>query len=84
MREKLIDLLGETVADCMPAECLYDIADHLIANGVTIQKHGHWVIKNIKNSDYKYCFCSECLTIGSNRWKICPVCETKMDGGEQE
>ena len=36
MREKLIDLLDETVANCMPSECLEEIADHLIANGVTI------------------------------------------------
>ena len=34
MREKLIDLLGETVADCMPTECLCEVADHLIANDV--------------------------------------------------
>jgi hypothetical protein len=38
MKEKLIDLLGETVADCMPIECLEEIADHLIANGVTVQE----------------------------------------------
>ena len=37
-REDLVDLLGETVADCMPTECLYEVADHLIANGVTAQK----------------------------------------------
>lgn len=34
MREKLIDLLLDTVAECMPTECLADIADHLIANDV--------------------------------------------------
>ena len=37
-REKLIDLLDETVANCMPNECLGDIADHLLANGVTVQR----------------------------------------------
>lgn len=35
-REKLIELLDQTVAECMPSECIDEIADHLIANGVTI------------------------------------------------
>ena len=34
MREKLIDLLLDTVAECMPTECLADIADYIIANDV--------------------------------------------------
>ena len=44
-------------------------------------KHGHWIVEQIKNSNYRYCVCSECLTMGSITWKCCPVCETKMDGG---
>lgn len=45
MREKLIDLLGDTVAECMPTECLADIADHLIENGVTVSDTnvGKWI-----------------------------------------
>ena len=43
------------------------------------EKHGHWIIKQIKNSKYRYCFCSECLTTGTVTWKRCPVCEAKMD-----
>ena len=28
--------------------------------------------------------CSECKTIGSPYWKRCPVCEAKMDGGNED
>lgn len=48
-------------------------------------KHGQWVIKYIRGGDHKYCIgiiCSECATVGTPRWKRCPVCEAKMDGGE--
>ena len=41
-------------------------------------KYGHWVVKHIKNSNYRYCFCSECQTMGTITWKRCPVCEAKM------
>lgn len=30
------------------------------------------------------CFCSECQTNGSPQWKRCPVCEAKMDGGDND
>ena len=49
-REKLIDLLGETVADCMPTECLCEVADHLIANGVTVQK---WIPVSERLPDWR-------------------------------
>lgn len=91
-REKLIELLNAVDGVCPKDASCYDCeykdvthcaipakADHLIANGVTVQKRGYWVIKNIKNSKYRYCFCSECKTMGSTEWKCCPVCETKMD-----
>ena len=44
-------------------------------------KRGHWVVKHIKNRNYRYCFCSECQTMGDITWKCCPFCEAKMDGG---
>ena len=28
--------------------------------------------------------CSECKTLGSPYWKRCPVCEAKMDGGNED
>ena len=37
-REKLIELLEETVCDCIPLEDLDEVVKHLIANGVTVQK----------------------------------------------
>jgi hypothetical protein len=46
------------------------------------ERKGRWVVKNIKNSDYRYCFCSECETVGSIRWKVCPVCTAEMRGAE--
>lgn len=27
--------------------------------------------------------CSECLVCGSPKWKVCPVCETKMEAVER-
>ena len=78
-REKLIELLADS--EHMSYE---KKADYLIANGVVISnletttfatdiKVGHWITKN------GCTFCSECMTCGSPQWKVCPVCETKMD-----
>lgn len=36
-------------------------------------KHGHWI------KSRGIAFCSECLVCGSPQWKVCPVCEAKMD-----
>lgn len=36
----------------------------------------HWVIHTSK--DDIWAECSNCLTCGSPRWKVCPVCERKM------
>lgn len=38
------------------------------------QKRGLWVIKN------GTVFCQNCMTCGCPHWKVCPVCETKMEG----
>lgn len=72
-REKLIELLmqkgfgveGATIA-----------ADHLIANGVKVQKHG-W-IKVYHGSMYPYS-CSECGNCHARRVKFCERCGTKLD-----
>lgn len=37
---------------------------------------GHWITKN------GCTFCSECMTCGSPQWKVCPVCETRMEGAD--
>ena len=39
-----------------------------------MQRKGHWIQKN------GITFCSECMTCGSSHWKVCPVCEAKMEG----
>lgn len=39
-----------------------------------MQRKGQWIQKK------DICFCPNCLTCGSPDWKVCPVCETKMEG----
>lgn len=45
-------------------------------------RHGHWIIRSSGKGDHanNWAECSECLTCGSPSWKVCPVCETVMDG----
>ena len=44
------------------------------ASDVVEVRHGRW----ITGSDNQCC-CSECKTLGSPRWKGCPVCLARMD-----
>ena len=44
--------------------------------------HGHWVKYNFLG--HEQWACSECQTLGSPQWKRCPVCEAKMDGGNED
>ena len=37
--------------------------------------HGHWI-----TSHDNWTVCSECKTLGSPKWKGCPVCLARMDG----
>lgn len=86
-REKLIKLIGKartslwgkSVPD-MPTEDSM-IADYLLANGVTVPKTGRWIIhSNGRGKDAtNWAECSECHVCGSPHWKVCPVCETKME-----
>lgn len=45
-------------------------------------KHGHWLIRSSGKVEYasNLAECSECHVCGSPHWKVCPVCETRMDG----
>ncbi len=45
-------------------------------------RHGHWIIHSSGHgaNATNWAECSVCLTCGSPHWKVCPVCETKMDG----
>ena len=83
-REKLIELLIETAP--MDFE---DSADYLLDNGVTFatdknvgSKRGRWIIHSSGRGSQttNWAECSECHVCGSPNWKVCPVCETKMEG----
>ncbi len=45
------------------------------------QKTGRWIIHSSGRGSEttNWAECSECLTCGSPHWKVCPVCETKME-----
>lgn len=81
-REKLIELLKDSPSlDALDDDGYAMGADHLIANGVTIQKQGRWIIRSSGKGNYatNWAECSECNVCGSPQWKVCPVCEAKMD-----
>ena len=87
VREKLVELLDIII---QPGQkTLGDIADHLIANGVTVQKHGYWVSltdcanagvycsvchKKVYKEDYAWCNRKNKL-----RSDYCPNYGAKMD-----
>lgn len=87
-REKLIDLLL-----CVPfAEVIFGkregkryttawrIADHLIANGVTVRERGRWIMKEtmIRSPFAKNAYCSECLEETGYAHNFCPNCGADM------
>ena len=45
------------------------------------EKRGHWIIKSVGHgaNATNWAECSECRVCGSPQWKVCPVCEAKMD-----
>lgn len=99
-RERLIELIkqGQNATDCAYAidcdvtaeECyaceLNTVVDYLIANGVTIQKHGRWVKRYLDGEDMSgkpceimyACNCSECGLNGEAPTDYCPNCGAKM------
>ena len=100
-RERLIELIGEG-RDIADSECenyfscekcphgenceAEFIADHLIANGVTVQKHGRWVKRYLDGEDMSgkpceimyACNCSECGLNGKAPTNYCPNCGADM------
>ena len=52
------------------------LVDYLIENGVTVEKHAHWVM-----TDYAYIWeCSKCgYIISGGRPAYCGKCAAKMD-----
>ena len=90
VREKLVELLSEFYG-CDPMYYNVDalaIADHLVSNGVTVQKCGYWVSvidcanagvycsvchKKVYKEDYAWCNRKNKL-----RSDYCPHCGAKM------
>ena len=76
-REKLIDILKSPPYGEYSYE---DLADHLIANGVTVQKHGRWKLNKSGSGT-----CSECHRTQNDVWdydtwqRYCGSCGAKMD-----
>lgn len=96
VRKKLVELLSEApynIFDNKLGEMLFDsclamIADHLIANGVTVQECGYWISltdcanagvycsvchKKVYKEDYAWCNRKNKL-----RSDYCPHCGAKM------
>lgn len=44
-------------------------------------KRGRWIIHHSGHGRYatNWAECSECCVCGSPQWKVCPVCEAKME-----
>lgn len=74
VREKLVELLTGYSIDTKP-DVEY-VVDHLIANGVTVQRRG-W-IKVYQNAMYPYS-CSECGSCHARKVNFCEQCGTKLD-----
>ena len=79
-REKLIELIDS--ARYWGSNTSAEIADHLIANGVVIQKQGEW--EESANYDVGFWVCSVCnftseATAASKLYKYCPNCGAKMN-----
>ena len=80
-QEKLVELLKTS-----PKRdgCIYieDLSDHLIANGVTVQKQGEWVYDHW--CEFRCSVCGEFSNSKPYRGKenYCPNCGAKMNGGQ--
>lgn len=93
IREKLVALIDESSAcfTCFPCgdydkEEKYKIADHLLANGVTVQEQGVWSENHHISYDsiwgedvhwYTYT-CSVCGGEAMNNYDHCPFCGNPM------
>lgn len=89
-RSRLVDLIHEVAAESadnfstvIPRSLDFTdrLAEHFIANDVTLVKHGKWLI----NSDGYYPYCSECRSEpdGGKMSRYCPNCGARMDGDER-
>ena len=79
IREKLILLIRHEVVQYFAER----IADHLIANDVTIRVHGNWGKPFNVDAEHIGHRCSECGYMGVPCWQYCPKCGARMDGDSQ-
>lgn len=78
-KEKLIELLKKNLFDDYDFE---DIAEELIANGVTVRAKGKWVRQD---DTYTRFMCSNCGTKNhAFRYDYCSHCGADMKGAEHE
>lgn len=101
--QKVCDTWSESCDEWLPRDCgkcyandchISELADHLIANGVTVQECGYWVSltdcanagvycsvcnKKVYKEDYAWCNRKNKL-----RSDYCPHCGVRMDGRRLE
>ena len=92
LKQRLIELLVEEIVKSLnnyEFPKIDQMADHLIANGVTIRESGKWIDKPTGAYGWMQSWCSNCGKhsgiggIESNRHKpICPNCGADMRGAE--
>ena len=85
-RDRLVELIANKCQG--EARLIEGMADHLIANGVSIDRHGEWKIQRHLLSRCKTIYCSEC-NFSMERgpaWEIdwglpsyCSQCGAKME-----
>ncbi len=88
-REKLVELLNSHCEEAGQIDCLIDctecLADHLIANGVTVQEYGQWgIIEYDKENEKVFveCDCGAVFELDMFEFGMCynhcPSCGTKL------
>lgn len=59
-----------------------DISIEDMADDLTDQKTGKWMIEDCHAATYKYC-CSECNAHHRARYDFCPTCGARMEREEE-
>ena len=82
--EWLADMIYEYPTEIVTRSVCEGLAKHLIENGVKVfpdVKYGRCIIKSKGRGKkaMQWAECFECCVCGSPQWKVCPVCETKMN-----
>ena len=76
-----VRLLDATYYDSQDEDIVWQMVQDAPTIDAEIVKHGRWLPQILLGE--RVWDCSECKTMGSPHWKRCPVCEAKMDGGEE-